>query len=122
MNSRKLFPALSDSTRRRAKWPAIIGATLLGVAALNAADIVWIGGTGNWNAAANWSPAQVPGPADNAFITNSGSYTVLIDKPDIDPTIVGSLTLGGDAGTQTLSVGNVALTLLPKSMSTPAAA
>ena len=72
---------------------------------------MWIGGTGNWNAAANWSPAQVPGPADNVFITNNGTYTVTLDKPDVDPAVIGSLTLGGASGTQTLSIGNVVLTL-----------
>ena len=45
------------------------------------------------------------------FITNSGTYTVIIDKPDVDPAVIGSLTLGGDSGIQTLSVGNVVLTL-----------
>jgi hypothetical protein len=42
----------------------------------NAADLVWIGGTGNWNAAGNWSPSQLPTAADNAIITNHGTYTV----------------------------------------------
>jgi hypothetical protein len=113
MNLRPFFPALTNSRRptRPAKWLALIGVTLLAVTAANATDRVWIGGTGLWDAAANWSPAQVPGPADNVFITNVGTYTVTIDKPDVDPAIISSLILGGASGTQTLSVGNVVLTL-----------
>src|SRR6266487_3142586 len=33
---------------------------MLLTAVANATDLVWIGGTGNWNAAGNWSPAQLP--------------------------------------------------------------
>ena len=75
----------------------------------NAANLVWIGGTGQWNAAANWFPAQVPSAADNAFITNSGTYTVSIAN-SVDPTVA-SLTLGGGTGAQTLSLGRSVLTL-----------
>ena len=39
-----------------------------------AADITWIGGTGDWNVGANWSSATVPGASDNAFI-DGGSAT-----------------------------------------------
>ena len=47
-----------------------------------AADIVWTNpGGGNWTGAANWTPNQVPGAGDNAFITNSGTYTVTISAP-----------------------------------------
>ena len=51
---------------------------MLFTAGAKATDLVWIGGTGNWNAAGNWSPAQVPTAADNAFITNTGTYTVTV--------------------------------------------
>ena len=97
--------------RSLTKCHALVAAVLFLAAVANAANVVWIGGTGDWNAPANWSPAQVPGPADNVFITNAGSYTVTIDKPDVDPTVVASLTVGGDVGPQILSVGNVVLTV-----------
>lgn len=83
----------------------------------NAANLVWIGGTGQWNAAANWSPAQVPSAADNAFITNSGTYTVSIAN-SVDPTVA-SLTLGGSPGAQTLSLGRSVLTLNGASVVNP---
>ena len=57
---------------------ALVSAAMLFAFGANAADLVWIGGTGNWSAAGNWSPAQVPTAADNAFITNSGTYTVTL--------------------------------------------
>src|ERR1039457_6858267 len=58
-------------------WPLknyiLLITVLLTITCANAADLVWTGGTGNWNAAGNWSPAQVPTSADNAWITNSGT-------------------------------------------------
>ena len=78
----------------------IIAAQCLGRAAI-ASDVSWTNlQGGNWNAAANWSTAAVPGPSDNAFITNAGSYTVTLDVN----TAVASLTVGGGIGTQSLSV------------------
>ena len=88
--------------------PALSALCLLATA-LNAADLVWVGGTGFWNAAANWSPAQIPGAADRAIITNNGTYTVVV--PDsVNPTI-SSLILGGASGTQSLSLARSILTL-----------
>jgi hypothetical protein len=62
---------------------------------------------GNWSAATNWSPRQVPASADDAIITNAGSYSVTLDT---SPT-VNSLTLGGGGGQQTLSTAGYTLTL-----------
>src|SRR5437879_1708548 len=46
----------------------------------HAADITWTNVSGgNWSTAANWSPNQVPGAGDNAFITNNGTYTATLD-------------------------------------------
>ena len=87
----------------------ILGAAILAASAANATDLVWIGGTGNWDATANWSPAQLPAAADNVFITNNGPYTVTVPNA-VNPT-VGRLTLGGTSGTQTLSLGRSILTL-----------
>ena len=58
-----------------------------------AADIVWTNTSGgDWNVAANWSPNQVPGALDNAFITTSFGYTVTVT----DTEAVNGLTLGSD--------------------------
>ena len=66
----------------------------------SAAGIVWTNTAGgNWNAAANWNPNQLPGVSDTAIITNDGTYTVTVN---ISPTIA-SLVLGGNSGTQTAS-------------------
>jgi hypothetical protein len=40
----------------------------------SAADRTWIGGTGDWNTSANWSPFGVPGASDNAFVITGGSF------------------------------------------------
>src|SRR5262249_17818038 len=34
------------------------------------AQSTWVGGTGDWNVDANWSPTGVPGVGAQAFITN----------------------------------------------------
>ena len=74
-----------------------------------AADLVWIGGTGSWNAAGNWNPAQVPTSADNAWITNAGDYTVTIPAGFVAS--VGSLVVGAPSGSQILSLDRATLTL-----------
>ena len=60
------------------RWTLLVAAAVLALVRANAADLVWIGGSANWNAAGNWSPAQVPTAADNAFVTNNGTYTVTL--------------------------------------------
>ncbi len=61
----------------------------------HAADIVWTNTAGgNFNVAANWSPNQVPGADDRAFITNNGTYAVTFNA---SATVAG-LTVGGDSG------------------------
>src|ERR1051325_5197974 len=72
--------------------------TALSVSA-RAATIVWTNTSGgSWSSAVNWEPNQVPGMGDTALITNSGTYSVTLDG---DVTL-GSLTVGGASGTQTL--------------------
>jgi len=75
------------------KIKTIAAAVLLTISGANATDLVWIGGTGDWTAAGNWSPAQVPTAVDNAWITNSGTYTVTI--PAGASGTVGALGPGG---------------------------
>lgn len=73
-----------------------------------ATTIQWINSTGgNWSVATNWSPAQVPGPADIAQIRASGVYAVTFDA---DASIAG-LTIGAASGTQTFTLAANALTL-----------
>src|ERR1700722_11922617 len=66
-------------------------------------SIAWtgLGGDGNWNTAANWSPMAVPGSGDDVCITTPGTYTVTLSG---SVATVKSLTLGGSSGTQTLAV------------------
>ncbi len=65
-----------------------------------AATITWTNTSGgNWSAAGNWSPHDVPGPADTVLIIQAGTYTV---KLDTSATIT-SLTLGAASGQQRLT-------------------
>ena len=71
--------------------------------------IVWTNLTGgNASVPANWSPNLVPGPGDDVFITNSGTYSVTIDAGNGS---MRSLTFGGLSGRQTLAISNVTLNL-----------
>ena len=74
---------------------------MLFAADLRAADLVWTNTAGGaWSTASNWDPNQVPVATDNAYITASGTYTVTVNAS----ATVFALTLGGNTGTQTLSV------------------
>ena len=35
-------------------------------------DVYWLGGSGDWDTASNWSTGSVPGPDNNVFISGSG--------------------------------------------------
>src|SRR5258708_40311391 len=74
---------------------AMVGAAMLLTTLANAADLVWIGGTGLWSAAGNWGPPQGPPGAANAFITNKGTPTLTGDV--LHATNAG-LTLRGASG------------------------
>ena len=81
--------------------PALVAAFALGLLATRAADIYWTNTLGgNWYVLQNWSPNQLPSAGDNAFITQAGTYTVVVDGN----VILGSLTAGAASGTQTVSV------------------
>ena len=72
-----------------------------------AAAIAWTNTAGgNWSAAANWSPNQVPGAADDASIYAPGVYTVVLNAN----ATVRSLTLGGATSQPTLTNYNQTLT------------
>jgi photosystem II stability/assembly factor-like uncharacterized protein len=92
------------------KYPSALLAGLLFICtpATRAANIVWTNlSGGNWSAATNWSPNQVPSDSDHAVITNAGSYMVLVDTP----AAIDALTVGGTSGQQTLSNFVATLTL-----------
>lgn len=91
------------------KTELILFALTIATPALTSADvIIWTNtNNGNWNAAANWSPNQVPATNDIAIITNAGSYTVTLNTY----VTISGLVLGGNSGTQTLSTAEQVLTL-----------
>ena len=65
---------------------------------------------GDWNTASNWSPAQVPGPADTAVIAGfTGSGIVSINSNAVDSvmglSINRSTTLKVNSGSLTLGAG-----------------
>jgi len=67
----------------------------------------WVGGSGNWSVATNWSPNGVPTATDNVVITASGTYTVTLDGDSM----IYDLTIGGTSGIQTLSLSSRTLTI-----------
>src|SRR6185503_5491590 len=87
---------------------AVAAIALMCVAA-RATDMVWIGATGNWNVDGNWSPAQIPTAADNAWITNSGTYVVTV--PAGSSATANSIVVGGASGSQTLAIDRATATI-----------
>jgi hypothetical protein len=69
------------------------------------AKITWTGhaGDNNWNNAANWSPAQVPGPSDTVTISTSVATDINVSNE-----AVGALTTNSHV---TLTVGSAEFTL-----------
>ncbi|MGP8052775.1 MAG: lectin-like domain-containing protein [Limisphaerales bacterium] len=66
---------------------------------------------GNWNLPGNWSPPTgVPGGSDTAIISDPGSYTVTVS----DREAVGTLTMSGASGTQTLNINSGGTLLINK--------
>lgn len=75
--------------------------------AIRAATLVWTNPNGgDWNLAANWTPAQVPAAGDDVIIANGGTYLVT----NISSITLGSLELGGTNGVQTLTVNSLTFT------------
>lgn len=99
--SRRRTQPLRISWSRLVPRLLLLGLLLAGGRLGQSASIQWINREGGrWSAATNWNPAQVPGPADTAEITASGTYTVTLDT---NATIAG-LTIGGASGTQTFDM------------------
>ena len=102
-------PIDSRFTKRQSLIPVVIKHLkfLFGLALfageVRAADLVWTNTAGgNWGTAANWSPNQVPGSTDNAFITTAGTYTVTVNAG----ATVASLQAGGGSGSRTLALSS----------------
>ncbi len=75
---------------------------------LNQVDNFWIATTdGSWHNPANWSTGAVPGPMDDVFIGGEATLTVTLASS----VSVRSITLGGEAGRQTLDTSSRQLTL-----------
>ena len=69
----------------------LVGCFIVFALKATAADIAWTNTAGgNWAIGSNWSPNAVPGAADNAYITNYGSFTVTISSNG--PDLTGSWT------------------------------
>ncbi len=69
-------------------------------APFDATGIYWTNTLGgNWTDAVNWSPNQVPGPADQAYIIQDGTYTVSIYGVSVS-----NLIVGASCGTQTVVI------------------
>jgi hypothetical protein len=73
-----------------------------------AATLVWTNmAGGDWSTAVNWSPNQVPGPMDEAAITNTGTYTVTSSAG----ATAGTVTMSAPSGAQTLNLAGGAFFL-----------
>jgi len=83
-------------------WMVLL-AIVLGACETSRAQTSWASAaSGDWNTAASWSPAVVPGVGTNATISVSGTYTVTYASP-MSAASIASLTLG--SSTVTLNIG-----------------
>ena len=86
---------------------AVVCVLALGALAVSAAvaqaacNKTWIGGSGDWSEAGHWSPSGAPESSESACITEAGDYTVTLHAGGGN---VGSLTVGGSSGVQTVQV------------------
>jgi hypothetical protein len=89
-------------TRIRALAVLVLAIGIAGAstAAAQACTKTWVGGSGNWNEPARWSPSGEPESSQSACITAAGTYTVTITTDAVAKT----LTVGGASGVQTLHV------------------
>jgi hypothetical protein len=79
--------------------------------------ITWVGPNGgDWDTAANWSPAQVPTSSDSAVITPSSAETILHGTNSSDPVL--SLTTNSNA-TLTLTGGSINIGVLGSTLGGP---
>src|SRR4051794_34690725 len=86
----------------------VICLALVSTARLWGGTSVWTNTSGgSWEAPANWTPNLAPGAGDDVVITNNGNYTVNLNAS----TAVASLTPGGTANGQALSINGGAVVL-----------
>ncbi len=123
------MPPGASGGARRWIWRAILGFGIAGFVAAGllttphgtlaaACTDTWVGGSGNFSAAASWSKLAVPTSADDACITAT-TITIPPAAADVYQVTldagfsVHSLTIGGPNGTQTLLIpsNGAALTL-----------
>ncbi len=75
--------------KRRAAWLAAASAMAALPLAARAGNIFWnVNGPGNWNIGGNWSPATIPGSADDAYV-NEGTPTIGAAGADVSAIAVG---------------------------------
>jgi len=100
------------------------------------ADRYWVGGTGNWSNANNWSDtsgglpgASVPTAVDNVIFDANSSrlvlFTVTVDGTSANPSVCNNFSTGGAGGalsatTMTLSLGATAVLDCYGSLTLPA--
>jgi hypothetical protein len=83
------------------KFIGVLFVVLSFLAAARGATVTWTNTAGGgWQTAANWSPNQVPGPADTALITTPGSFNITLSAN----VTVNNFTLGAASGNQTITL------------------
>jgi len=75
----------------------VLLAIMLGVCQTSRAQTSWAAASsGDWNTAAGWSPAVVPGVGTSASIANVGTFTVTYSSL-MSAASIASLTLGSES-------------------------
>ncbi|MHB8258289.1 MAG: hypothetical protein ACYDE0_13800, partial [Acidiferrobacterales bacterium] len=85
-----------------ARWVVVSG-LVLGAGAVQAATVNWVGSSGDWDTAADWSTSALPAAGDDVYITNSGAIVTYIN-PSNNP-LLNSLTIDATGTGATLDQG-----------------
>lgn len=88
---------------------------LCGITSLSQAQKTWVGGTGSWNIAANWSPVGVPTATDNVdiyvgnVVTVLAGYNATAKRISLGGSLIinetASMAIDGSSGTAIMGVG-----------------
>jgi hypothetical protein len=92
---------VTRTTRRSTLSLAAAAGCAVGINAAQA-QMSWLGGTGNWNVASNWSPTNVPdNTGETATIAALGAYTVTVPAA----TSVGALAISNSTALLNINTG-----------------
>src|SRR5438067_2250070 len=107
MRAYELLPSGGGLMSRKKKLyvALLVGAALSSPFMAQAADISWSAAVpGDWSNFLNWTPAVVPGAADNALVTNGGTALITTNDGTVQNVTITSSTVNKSGVTSKINV------------------